>query len=86
MLNLTVLFLTLYYVPETKIAEFTNSVDPDEVAHNNELPHLDLQRLPSSLWILNMILLGLNFFWQFADENFVICFLVVKELREIQVS
>ena len=49
MLNLTVLFLTLYYVPETKIAEFTNSVDPDEVAHNNELPHLDLQRLPSSL-------------------------------------
>ena len=28
-------------VPETKIAEFANSIDPDEVAHN-EPPHLDL--------------------------------------------
>ena len=28
-------------VPETKIAEFANSVDLDEVAHN-EPPHLDL--------------------------------------------
>ena len=35
-------------VPETKIAEFANSVDLDEVAHN-EPPHLDLHCLPSSL-------------------------------------
>ena len=33
---------------ETKIAEFANSVDLDEVAHN-EPPHLDLHCLPSSL-------------------------------------
>ena len=45
--------LTLY-VPETKIAEFANSVDLDEVAHN-EPPHQELHCLPSSLWILNMI-------------------------------
>ena len=32
--------------PNTTIAEFANSVDPDEYAHN-ELSHLDLQCLPS---------------------------------------
>ena len=35
-------------VPETKIAEFANSADLDEVAHY-EPPHLDLHCLPSSL-------------------------------------
>ena len=35
------------FTSETKIAEFTNSVDPDEGAHN-EPPHLDLHCLPSS--------------------------------------
>ena len=35
-------------VPETKIAEFANSVDLDEVAHN-EPPHLDLHCWPCSL-------------------------------------
>ena len=35
-------------LPETKGAEFANSVDLDEVAHN-EPPHLDLHCLPSSL-------------------------------------
>ena len=38
----------LVEVPETKIAKFANSVDFDEVAHN-EPPHLDLYCLPSSL-------------------------------------
>ena len=33
---------------ETKIAELANSVDLDEVAHN-EPSHLDLHYLPSSL-------------------------------------
>ena len=41
-------------LPVTKIAEFANSVDLDEVAHN-EPPHLDLHCLPCSLCILNMI-------------------------------
>ena len=35
-------------VLEKKIAKFANSVDPDEAARN-ELPHLDLLCLPSSL-------------------------------------
>ena len=39
------LCLTLQ-VPETKKAEFTNSVDFDEVAHD-EPPHLDLHCVPS---------------------------------------
>ena len=39
---------------ETKITEFANSVDLDEVAHH-EPPHLDLRWLPSSLCFLNMI-------------------------------
>ena len=62
------------------MAELANSVDLDEMAQN-EPPHLDLHCLLSSLWILNMILLGLTIFWKFADENFVNCFLVVKELN-----
>ena len=45
--------LTLH-VPVTKIAEFANSIDLDEVAHN-ESPHLDLHCLVASLLILNMI-------------------------------
>ena len=35
-------------VPETKLAEFANSVDLDEVAHH-EPPHLDLHCLRSGL-------------------------------------
>ena len=35
-------------VLERKIAEFANSVDLDEVAHD-EPPHLDLHCFPSSL-------------------------------------
>ena len=31
-----------------KKAEIANSIDPDQAAHN-ELPHLDLHCLPSSL-------------------------------------
>ena len=42
------------------MAEFANSVDLDEVAH--EPPHLDIHFWSSSIWILNMIELGLNIF------------------------
>ena len=62
-----------------KIAEFANRVDLDEVAHD-EPPYLELHSLPSFLSIVNMIYLGLNIFWKSADENFFVCFLVVKEL------
>ena len=41
----------------------------------NEPPQLDLHCLPSSLLILNILYLDLKYF-----ENFVVCFLVVKEL------
>ena len=34
--------------PNTTIAEFANTADPDETAHN-ELSHLDLQCLPSKV-------------------------------------
>ena len=45
--GLTLKSLTLE-VPETKKVAFANSVNLDEVAHN-EPPHLDLHCLPSSL-------------------------------------
>ena len=38
--------------PNTTIAELANTVDPDEIAHN-EPSHLDLQCLPSSLSFFN---------------------------------
>ena len=41
-------------LPQTKISEFANRVDLDEVAHN-EPSHLDVQCLSFSLRILNMI-------------------------------
>ena len=37
-----------YQLSDTKIAEFANSIDLDEVAHN-EPSHLDLHCLPSNL-------------------------------------
>ena len=40
--------------PVMKTAEFTNSVDPDEVAHH-EPPHQDLHCLSSSLQFLNVL-------------------------------
>ena len=42
-----------------KTVEFTNSVDPDEAAHN-ELPHLGLHCLPSSFCTQNMTKLGMK--------------------------
>ena len=64
-------------IPEMKIAEFANSVDPDEVAHN-EPPHLDLHSLSLILkFILNIIKLGQKVFRNFADVNFVVCFLAL---------
>ena len=41
-------YIKTLYLPVTKLAEFANSVDLDEVAHY-EPPHLDLHCLPSSL-------------------------------------
>ena len=46
-INCKIAVLTLK-VPNTKIAEFENTADPYETAHD-ELSHLDLQCLSSSL-------------------------------------
>ena len=56
-----------------KIGYLANSVDPDEVAHNHP-SNLDLDCLPSSLIILNMIYCT-NIFLNFADVNLTVCFL-----------
>ena len=52
LLALSLLFSSYYIfntlVPETKIAEFANSVDVDEVAHNKP-PPIDLHCFASSL-------------------------------------
>ena len=50
---------------KAKIVEFANSVDPDEVAHN-EPPHLDLQCLPSCLRILSIVWMNLFCFLKFC--------------------
>ena len=66
--------------PETKIAVFTNCVDPDEVAHN-ELSHLDLHCLLVSVRTLNLTQFACNIFLNFADINFVVYFLALKGLK-----
>ena len=42
-----------YSATKKKIVEFTNCVDPDEVAHD-EPPHLGLHCSPSSHWIFSI--------------------------------
>ena len=53
----------------TKTAAFTNSVDPNEVAHY-EPPHQDLHCLSSSLGILNLIQMDKTIIEIFAEANF----------------
>ena len=49
-----ILWQNEHFSVRDKIAEFANSIDPDEVAHN-EPPHPDLYWFPCSLVILNMM-------------------------------
>ena len=55
------LFSLALQAPKVKIVELANSVDPDEVAHN-EPPYLNLHFLPCNVRILNMISLGQDIF------------------------
>ena len=55
-------------MPNTTKAEFANTVDPDETAHK-ELSHLDLQCLPSSPLIFNIIQFELKVFENFANKS-----------------
>ena len=56
-------------MPKTRIVEFANSVDPDEVAHDVP-PHLDNQCLPAK---------GQKV-WNFADIILLSSFLALKLL------
>ena len=48
LLTYTQIYFLAGKAPNTTIADFANTVDPDETAHN-EPSHLDLQCLPSSI-------------------------------------
>ena len=67
-------FLSLK-APNTTIAEFANTVDPDETAHN-----LDLQCLPSSPIICNIIPFKLKVLGNFADVILSSAFLALNSL------
>ena len=56
--------------PKTTIAEFANTIDPDETAHN-ETSHLDLQCL-SLIFQCNTVYI--ERFSKFCRLNFVLCF------------
>ena len=59
--------------PNTTTAEFTNTVDPDVTAHN-DLSHLDLQCLPSSLSFFNIIQFILTVFPNICRHNLLSAF------------
>ena len=68
--------------PNTTTAEFANTADPDETAHN-EQSHLDLQSLPSGPLIFNIIQFELKVFENFADVMLSSAFLVLYELNQL---
>ena len=63
--------------PNTKIAEFANTADPDETAHN-EPSQLDLQCLP----IFQHKTVSIKCVLKFCRRNFVVCFLGVLRLND----
>ena len=65
--------------PNTTIADFANTVDPDETAHN-EPSHLDLQCLPSCFLFFNIIQFIFKVFRNFADIIFSSAFLAHYEI------
>ena len=71
----TIKLLLTLKAPKIKIVELANSADPDEVA-NNELPHLNLHCLPSSVRILAWMRI---FFLKFCRRKF--CRLLFGALR-----
>ena len=66
--------------PNTTIAEFANTVDPDETAHN-EPSHLDLQCLPSSLSFFKIVQFTLKVFLNFADAILSSAFFALYGLK-----
>ena len=74
-LKIAAMLLILLYnkAPNTTIAEFANTVDPDETAHI-EPSHLELQCLPTSLFFFNTLQFILKAFRKVCRRNFVVCF------------
>ena len=64
--------------PNTTKAEFANTVDQDETAHD-ELSHLDLHCLLSSPSIFNIIQFELKVFENFADAILPSAFLMLQD-------
>ena len=58
-----------FKAPNITIAEFANTVDSDEMAHN-EASHLDLQCLPSSLLVFNIIQFELKIILEILQSLF----------------
>ena len=58
-----------YCFNRTAVHVFANTVDQDEMAHNQP-PHLDLQCLPSCLRIFSIIQLEFKCMFYFADLFF----------------
>ena len=75
-LNLSLTFKA----PNTAIAKFTNTADPDETAHN-EPSHLDLQCLLASLLFFSIIQFLLKVFSKFCKHDLSSAFLALYELR-----
>ena len=61
--------------PNTTIAEFANTADPDE------LSHLDLQCLLSKVLFFQHKTVSIKSFLKFFRRNFVVCFLDVLRLK-----
>ena len=66
--------------PNTTIAEFANTVDLDWMTRN-EPSHLDLQCLPSSLFVFSRIGFELKKFLKFCRCYFVVCFLGALRIK-----
>ena len=73
-------YLTLK-APDTTIAIFANTADPDETAHN-EPSHLDLQCLPSKVLFFNIKQFLLKVFRNFANVILSSAFLAFYDLRQ----
>ena len=66
-------------MPNTTIAEFANTVDPDETAHNERF-HLDQIYSVCPLVFDFSTSVYIEFFFKFCGHNFVVCFLALYEL------
>ena len=82
---LSVMSILTCKTPNTTIAEFANSVDPDEKAHI-EPSHLDLQCLPSSFLLFFFNIKQYKSFSKFCRRNFVVCFFGALRVKDAVIN